>query len=87
MHVIDDLELDPPRQRPPTARFGQFCVVAEVGFDDALYDRVDRHIQKSLIENQHILDHVAVRLGLLVTVEVIPFEPLEPCFKGKLHRL
>ncbi len=73
------------RQRLPALCFSQFVVRAEVPGQD-LFDRgMQREINETLIELQHVLDHVAIALGFLITVNVVPAQPAQAARKGALH--
>ncbi len=48
---------------------------------------MDGNVEKALIENQNVFDHVAIGFALLVAVEIVPTQTLQTRFKSHLHRL
>jgi len=59
--------------------------LAEIAAQHGLDDRVERHIDEPLVHAEHILNHMAETLGLLVSVEVVPPHTFEPDRKRDLH--
>src|SRR6266852_1313535 len=59
------------RQGSPASCFNQreaTQIPAQYCFDN----RMEGHLEESLVKGQHVLDHMAVRFGLLVPVEIVP---------------
>src|SRR6185295_19351374 len=74
------------RQGSPASRFDQ-RESSHVSTQYLLDRRVQGGIKESLLQSQYILDHMTVGLRLLVPIEVVPAQPLQPCVEGLLHRL
>ena len=73
------------RQRLPTFCLCQFILRSEVARQNLFDQRVNCQIDKSLIEQEYVFDHVTIDLGLLVTVKVIPTRPSQARGKSFLH--
>src|SRR6266478_2113766 len=71
-------------KRPPSSGFDQ-RTPSKVPLQYSLHDRVHGDIHEPLLEGQHILDHMPVRFGLLVSVDIVPAQLAEPGVECLLH--
>src|SRR6266404_1928508 len=83
--AVPTMKVATGRQRFPALRFGQFVVGTEVSVQNLFDQRMQREIKKSLIQNEHVFDHVPKALGLLIAVKVVPTHSTQPNLERLLH--
>src|SRR5258708_24790096 len=72
-------------QRSPALRFRQFVFRSQVSRQDLFDQRMQSEIDKTLIEQQDILDHVPVEFGPLIAFKVVPAYSAKAALKRQLH--
>src|SRR5688572_29827768 len=83
--TMPTVKVSPGWQRFPALCLIQFEIMSQVSRKQLLSERVQRQVNEALIQNQNVLNHVAIGFGFLVPVKIIPAQPSQLALECNLH--